>query len=319
METKKWLLISFSFILLGIVSFVVVMSINHWKFSKFESKKYETKTYEITEYFDDINLDISTADVEILPSEDNTNKIVCFENIKEPNEVFVENKTLKINGSNSKWYNHIGISFKYPKISLYLSQNNFNSLIIDASTSDIKINSDFSFNNVKIEVSTGDIKSKFKQANEVKIKTTTGNVLIENLLANSLEIEVSSGNVDLSNITLNNDIFVKTSTGDATLKNITCSNFNSSGSTGNLYLYKFICKEKMNINRSTGDIKLEKSDANEIYIKTNTGNINATILSNKIIHAKTDTGKEKYPVLTTGGKCELITTTGDITVRIVNE
>ena len=97
---------------------------------------------------------------------------------------------------------------------------------------------------------------------------------------------------------------------------------NNEGLVFNTINYTIVGEE--NISRSLTrtaelDIKLEKSDANEIYIKTNTGNINATLLSDKIIHAKTDTGKEKYPVLTTGGKCELITTTGDITVRIVNE
>ena len=58
------------------------------------------------------------------------------------------------------------------------------------------------------------------------------------------------------------------------------------------------------------------SDAEELFIKTDTGDVTGTLLSAKEFVYETDTGRVKLPETTTGGKCEIITDTGDIHIEI---
>ena len=55
-------------------------------------------------------------------------------------------------------------------------------------------------------------------------------------------------------------------------------------------------------------------DAANITVKTDTGSIKGTILTEKIIFAKADTGSVKVPESVTGGKCNLTTDTGSIKI-----
>ena len=110
---------------------------------------------------------------------------------------------------------------------------------------------------------------------------------------------------------------VKVSTGKATLSDVTCREFISEGSTGSLTLKNVVASGKINVKRSTGDVKFDSSDAAEIAVKTSTGDVTGTLKSEMIFFADTRTGDVDVPRTTTGGKCEISTTTGDIEIKIV--
>ena len=48
--------------------------------SNFFTKNYQSATHEITEQFDSISMSTDTADIKFLKSEDQTCKVVCYEN-----------------------------------------------------------------------------------------------------------------------------------------------------------------------------------------------------------------------------------------------
>ena len=60
----------------------------------------------------------------------------------------------------------------------------------------------------------------------------------------------------------------------------------------------------------------DSSDAAEIFVKTSTGDVSGSLLTEKVFITDTSTGKVSVPKTTTGGKCELITSTGDIKIEI---
>lgn len=96
-----------------------------------------------------------------------------------------------------------------------------------------------------------------------------------------------------------------------------------SSSTGNVELPRNIkfksvyITEDYSIERTTGNVKFDSCDAREISIRTSTGNISGTLLSEKLFIAETSTGNVDVPKTTTGGKCELKTSTGNIKVDSV--
>ena len=73
----------------------------------------------------------------------------------------------------------------------------------------------------------------------------------------------------------------------------------------------------MKIVRSTGDVRLDKCDAGEIEIETRTGDISGSLRSEKIFIARSDTGRIEVPETLTGGKCKIISDTGNIDITIV--
>lgn len=77
-----------------------------------------------------------------------------------------------------------------------------------------------------------------------------------------------------------------------------------------------LAAEKFSVERSTGDVKFNRCDATTIYVKTDTGDVTGNLLSSKVFITNTDTGIVDVLQTVDGGKCEIITNTGDIELDI---
>lgn len=314
-KTKIWLITGLSLMIVGAIIFTGVMMALNWDFNNLSTVKYETKNYEITEDFSDILLKTDTSKIVFKLSSDGKNRVECFEEKNAKHSVSVVDNILKIELSNTKkWYEYIGINFKSPSITLYLNKNDFGKLNIKESTGDIQIPKDFNFTNIDISLSTGDVATSASSLGNIKIKTSTGDIKIENIIAHNIDLTASTGKITAKNIKADGDISVKLSTGKAHLLDIICKNLISKANTGDIKLLNVIAKEKFSIERSTGDVEFKKSDAAEIFIKTDTGSVTGSLLTDKIFITKTDTGSVDVPESLNGGKCEIITDTGNIKI-----
>ena len=258
--------------------------------------KYEEKTYNIKNTFENINIDVETADIIIKPSTDGNSKVdyVDFEKIKY--NVSDNTSELKItsNTSELKWYEHITLfgNYKNNKIVITLAFNTFKKFNIKTSTGDIKIEKGFTCEEANIIASTGDILFDSNIKNKVNIVASTGAISLNNAeLSDNIVIKTSTGSVNLSNVKANN-IVVTTDTGDVKFKNV-------------------IIKDNISVTASTGDITLTDSDANTLTLKSSTGDITGSLLSPKKFIAHTSTGDIDVPN-TDGGECKITTSTGDI-------
>lgn len=277
-STKIWLITATTLVALGCIMFSVVMTRNHWDFTKLSTVKYETNTYEVTDDFNSISMLTDTADILFVQSDDKICKVVCYEMSDMKHTTTVQNDTLTINVTDEReWYDHIGITLGSPKITVYLPKTEYDSLVIKEDTGDIEVPKDFKFGSIDISTSTGDI-------------TITG-------------------------VTCEGDIVINVSTGRANLTDIKCKSFISDGSTGDISLKNVIVTEKFSIERSTGDVKFDACDATEIWVETDTGDVTGNLLSEKIFITQTSTGDVHVPKSTNGGKCEITTSTGDIYIK----
>ena len=276
--TKIWLFVASFLAVLGTIIFAGVMAVYNWDFSKLGTVKYETNTYTANGAFDKISISVDTTEIEFLPTDNKDCSIVCIEDEKVKHSAKVQNGTLVIDTVDTrKWYDFIGVSLGVPKMTVYLPQNEYNSLSIETDTGDITVPKDFSFKNIEIDGDTSDINC-FASVSDI------------------LEIELSTGDINIDNVTLGR-LDLSTSTGDITLKNVI--------TTGSL-----------SIETDTGDVKFKDSDADEIYVETSTGDVTGTLLSEKVFITKSDTGRIRVPKTTSGGKCEIETDTGDIKITV---
>lgn len=316
--TKIWLIIAASLVVLGLIAFAVVMTANHWDFSKLGTVKYETNTYEISEEFNNILINTKTADIIFFPSDDEKCKVVCYEQQNMKHSVAVVDGALTVNVVDTReWYDNIVVfSFTSPDITVYLPQAEYASLLIEASTGDIEIPKDFKFEGIDVSAGTGDVKCCASASELIKIKLSTGDICVENVSAGTLDLSVSTGDVTASSITCEGDVAVSVTTGDTKLTDVACKSVASSGSTGDITLKNVIATETFSIERSTGDVKFDCCDAAEIFVNADTGDVTGTLLSEKVFIARADTGSVDVPKTVTGGRCEVTTDTGDIDIRI---
>ncbi len=318
-NTKIWLAVAISLILIGIMLFGGVMMSLNWNFSKLSTVKYVTNTHQIGEDFDDILIDTGWAKIEFVLSEDGLCKVVCHERENLKNNVSVKDGVLSVTVQDQrKWYEHISImDFDSPKITVYLPKLEYGSLSVKGSTGDIIVPADFNFENADIKTSTGDVSMYASSKGNIEIKTTTGDIKTEKISAKTVSLSVTTGHINASLIECEGDFSVKVSTGKATLTDVRCHNLTTSGSTGDTVLKNVIVTEKLYAKRSTGDVKLEKCDAGEIFIETDTGSVKGSLLSEKVFIVETDTGSINVPKTSKGGRCEISTDTGDIKISIV--
>jgi len=315
--TKTWLITAALLIFIGCLLFTGIMTALKWDFTELSTVNYVTNTYDISEEFDGIYMNTDTAHIELILSDSGECSVECYEDEDARHSVTVKDNALSIElTERNSVSGYIGINFDSPKITVYLPKEKYETLFIDEATGDIEIPNDFIFKNADISLSTGDVYFSASASDEVKIKTNTGNIYAEKISAGALDLTVSTGKVSVSSVTCKGDASVSVSTGKTDLTDITCKSVISSGSTGSISMDNVIAEEKFSIERSTGDVIFENCDAANVYIKTNTGDVSGTLLSDKIFIADTGTGSINVPKTTSGGKCEITTSTGDIDISI---
>lgn len=296
--TKIWLITAAILTFAGIFIFGGAMTAMGWNFTKLATDKFETNTYEFEGEIKSVDVNCDTADIELLPSTDGKVSVVCYEHKNEKHEATVSEGTLEIKlVQKRKWYEHIGINYKSPKITVYLPEGEYGDFAVKSDTGNVKTYDGFSFDDVDIKVSTGIISIGDLSCATLSLKTSTGAVKVENTVCTG-------------------DVSIKVSTGKTTLSDVNCNSLSSKGDTGSITLKNVIAKKKLSVERSTGNVTLDGSDAGEIYIKTDTGSVRGTLLSDKIFFAESDTGSVKVPKTTSGGKCEIVTDTGNIKIEI---
>lgn len=283
----------------------------------FGTEKYETNSYVVVADFTEISMKTDTADISLALSEDDECKVVCYEPEKVRHIVTNEGYTLSVNVIDERqWYERIGIYAHSPKITVYLPNSSYQSLVIREDTGDIEIPGDFHFESMDISTSTGNIRNLASADTSVKIKATTGSIHVEGITADTLDLCASTGKVIVTDATCASDIKIAVTTGEIDVTDVQCKNILSDGDTGNVRLENVIATEKISIERSTGDVKFNSCDAAEIFVETDTGDVTGNLLTDKVFFAETDTGRIDVPRTTSGGKCEISTDTGDIKIAI---
>ena len=280
--------------------------------------KIVTREVVIEESFHNIDIDFDVTDVTFVKSSESKSKIVYKEREKEIHTSEVKDDTLVLRSQDTrKWYEKIFV-FNYSSISatIYLNETSYSNLNMKVSTGDITLPGEFTYTNASLKLSTGDTKFESKVTETLKVEASTGNCTLKDVTAKNIELKASTGKETLENVTVEEDININVSTGNTVLTNTKSKNLTTKSSTGKVTLNNSIISNHVDIKCSTGDVKLNDSDADTLKIETSTGDVKGTLLTSKIFYVTTDTGKINVPVSTTGGLCEVKTSTGDVTLSI---
>ena len=316
---KIWLTAAAALVALGVILFAVSMIANGWDFNKLGTVTYTTNIYEVDGDFKNISIDVETTKIEFVPAGNGQCKIVCFEDEKVRHSASVQNGTLTIGTVDTrKWYEHFSISFDQPKMTVYLPENEYDSLSIETDTGDIAIPKDFSFDTLKIDGDTSDVDCLASVSQGIEIKLSTGDIRLKELATEQLKLTTDTGRIQVNTADVGANIRIETDTGRVELTDTSCNELYAESDTGSITLKNVIGAGSFTIESDTGDITFDRSDAAEIFAQTDTGDITGTLLSDKVFLTETSTGRISVPKTVTGGKCELKTSTGDIKIEVIS-
>ena len=314
---RTWIIIGVSLTIVGLFIFLGAIAALKFDFTMLNTAKYVTNSYETDEFFNKISIDANIADIVFVPSDDENCRVVCYEQERLKHSVTVKDQTLVIDTvDNRKWYEHIGFFFGNMKVTVYLPHKEYASLLIDSDTGDIDIPKDFSFENIRITGATGDVTLSASASDSITVRMSTGTITADNISSKEISLSTATGDINISSAEAKGLIYAETNTGRIKLTDVACKNFTAESDTGNIILRNVSADDSFSIKSSTGNVKFESSDAGQIYVKTSTGDVSGTLLSEKVFITDTSTGDVSVPKSVTGGKCEIITSTGDIEISI---
>ena len=255
--TKVWVIIAAVLFLIGATIIVGDLIMVKFDFSKLATIRYETNTYEIKETFTNISIQTETGDIVFLPSDSETAKVVCTEDEKLKHMIAVQDGKLMIEVQDArKWYEHIGITFQgQEKVTIYLPDKEYSSLVMEGSTGDVKIKKAF-FETLDISATTGHVQLEKITCESMNAKVSTGDITMKNVIANkSMALRTSTGDVKFEQCDAP-EISIKVSTGDVKGSVLTEKIFIAKTSTGKIKVPKSVTGGRCEITTSTGDIEI---------------------------------------------------------------
>ena len=292
-----------SFVLLGLD----IRSLN--------TSTYVTRTYDAGTEFENISVRGDTEKINFVLSDDGKCYVVCRELENNKHDVKVADDTLCIYDISS-FSLQFGFFNEGPEMTVYLPKAYYSSLSLDSDTGDVYIPEDFSFGDVSIKLDTGALVCNASADGNVNVRTDTGKITLQGMTPAALTVNTDTGHTVISNISCSGETVVNVHTARVELTNVSCTEFSSTGSTGNLLLTDVVSTGRWTVKRDTGSVSFENCDAADISIKTDTGNVAGSLLSGKIFDVSTDTGKVNVPGSSEGGKCEIVSDTGNIDITI---
>lgn len=284
-------------------------------------EKYEEVDYDFTEDINNIDIKETFQDITIGRSSDSDTHIVVFDSEHHKHNVSVNGDTLNISvdekAKKKQWYEYISIGYVNTNpitMQILLPENEYENLNINASSSDLLVNSNFVFSNASIKLSSGDVEFYSNVTGNTDIKTNSGEITADDLDSEYISIESSSGEITLSNIdggklqaeassgtisisdsVITEDIRVKTSSGEIKLVNVKADKLDSVSSSGDVYF---------------SDLELTSDSS----IKTSSGDVDG-VDSMFLVITQTSSGDTDIEQVKDGTVLNITTSSGDISVR----
>lgn len=354
---KIAIIVAVSMIAVGLISIVGSLALVQFDATKLNTMEWETKTYAVEDSFTNISIQGGDATVSLVPATDGKCKVVCTENEVIYDKVEVVDNTLTIERvDESQWYHNIGVHFGEIQVTVYLPEDAYEVLFINNTSGRIDVPGDFTFEEAEVVNSSGKINFMADVDGALKVENTSGGIYVGDNSVESLSVKGTSGSIEVINVVATGDVEVNGSSGGIGVSKVECANLSAANTSGSLRLSEIVatgdvnvegtsggvhledvecanltgsnssgkinCTDvnasgNINLENSSGGIALEACDAESLKLSATSGSIRGTLLTEKIFQADATSGSVDVPKTTSGGVCEVTTTSGSIKMSIV--
>lgn len=353
---KIALIVGICMIVFGLISLFISLVFVGFDLTKVDTVKWETNTYNIEDSFENISVTGMDATVTLVPSTDNTCKVVCTENEDIYDEIAVVDNTLTIKRiNNSKWNFNFGVSLEEIKITVYLPKTEYQKLLLDNTSGRLDVPAGFVFEEAKVNNSSGKASFMADVEGELTVENTSGGIYVGENQVGSLKAKGSSGGIEVASVCVDGDMEVRSTSGGIHISDVECKGMSVKGSSGSIRLSSITAKENIDVNctsgsihlsdircvdvtgenssgkincsnviasgdmrleNNSGGISLDACDATNLKLSATSGSIRGSLLSQKNFVAEATSGSVDVPESVSGGLCEVSTTSGSIGLRV---
>ena len=315
---KKWIIAAFVLLFAGCAVMAGVMYHLDFDFAKFSKTVYIENSVDITDDFSGISADIS-SELKIVPSGDGSCTVKCFVQKNIDVSAAVENGTLVIKESDNRdWYDRMDFSMSEHEtgVTVFMPEKEYESLVVNTGYGDVAVPGGFSFGEAGIHTGSGDIEFRASVSGKVNMNSNSGDICVSNSAPEELNIATLSGSILVSSAEVAGNCNLKTDSGCVTVTDMTCGGFASKSKSGDLTATGLAAGGRMSVESLSGDVALSGCDAGEIKISTSSGDVAGTLLSEKIFVAQSLAGDVSVPSTSEGGRCEISSDSGDISMIV---
>ncbi len=257
-------------------------------------------------------LDTGAAEVKLLPAKDGICTVRGIESATLKYKVWQNGETLHVVRERSGPWSFFGISLKEDYVRIYLPEQAYDSLWVKSSSGGVSVPEDFRFTTAVITVSSGGVGFSADVTEQLSIEASSGGVAVMNASPSELQVRASSGGIALSDMRPGS-VSLHLSSGGLRLSGVHCTgDLRAESSSGGIRFSDVTARGKMKLECSSGSIKLEDCDADELHIECTSGSVSGNLLTPKTYVASATSGSVRVPSGSSGGLCEVKTTSGSI-------
>lgn len=241
------------------------------------TKLVYSKEYDVNS-FNKFNFDLSSADLDVIYSENNNIKLELYE--REENNVSVneDGNTLEVNFSKNRSI-CFGICYSSKRAKLYLPKDFKGNLDVNSSSGDISMD-DYSNISGNIKSTSGNI--DIRGIEMATVRSTSGDINVNN--ANSLDVSSTSGELILGSIptlkfeTTSGDVSVRevneitgrTTSGEVEINNVN-GRIDINTTSGDVEIKYALLNKNSNISTVSGEVDIRLNEAVNVDVNTVSG------------------------------------------------
>ena len=259
-----------------------------------------------------LDLDTGAAAVDLRPATDGIVRVQCVESATLKYNIVLDDGTLHVERERAAGWPFFSVSLKEDYVRIWLPERDYESLWVKSSSGGVGVPEDFRFGTAIITASSGGVGFSADVTDELNIQTSSGGVAVAGASPKTLFIRASSGGVALSDMQPGN-VRLSLSSGGLRLSDMHCTgDLSAESSSGSIRFSDVTADGTMTVECTSGSIKLEDCDASELHLHCTSGSITGRLLTPKTYIANATSGSVHVPSGSSGGICEVKTTSGSI-------
>jgi lia operon protein LiaG len=275
-----------------------------------EGMSYEGKIinsiYHETSDFDRIRIDVLSADVELIPSEDEQCRIIIEDGEGIEYTVRVVEDTLTIRATDTRsWYEKLFVGFMNGNsLKIALPREEYKSLSVHTTSGTININVRYTFSeDVTLTSVSGTVGTAATVSGHLELRATSGNIYVKGNMK-TVTAHCTSGKISIGGKTVigdctATDVKLDTTSGSVIVRKATLNNLTTETASGDISLDSLSVMGNIDVSATSGDITLlyvtcgsfaaeTASGAVELIDTTTKGNVRVQTTSGSIRFTRAD-------------------------------
>ena len=322
MKKSVWIsmIVAAALVLAGIACIAVGHALGGHTFLT-QGDEYMGKTVQITHHedrdFDRIRIDVLSADVELIPSEDDKCRVMIKDHEKVEYTVRVVEDTLTVHATDKRaWYQHLlGGLPADSSVKIALPKEAFKSLYVNTTSGDVNLNVRYTFSeDVTLTSNSGTIGTAASVDGHLELHDASGDIFAMGFL-NTVTARTVSGDISLGGTTVDggcttSDVKLKSTSGDIAVRKATLNGLTVDVGSGDIALDSLTVTDAIHANNVSGDVLLlhvtcgeldveatscsveliDSTVAGHLSIKTGSGDVHLERADAETLYVKTVSG-----------------------------